>query len=516
MKNLFGAVCSISAELNKISQESLPQEIRNLKDRADSGDNANFAISIFQEHLINPNTQIRNFLSILAEEVFRWADSNLYDGYEKMATAHHGPELFLGFLPRYIDVFPEDTRSKSLILEAAEYIGNWKKDVAKWFDYENDTFRSWYLGSRGVEARKIFSYETADHIRFIHIALVAWKIRGDQKYLEWAFNYGKKFAKRITDSDEIIPVAWGLDNTSFYPEDMKEKAEMFLASNHHHISGDHMSGVENLIASGAIYAFGDLYGLAQETILKEAAKKIVSKLLNCISNPYADPAAAAISYYRNTFTDYSFDEKIIDISKNIPSYNSSELALVIPEKNKIRQPGVGNRKDMVYWQTLNEDGTFKLSTEPSTSFFTLIYQITGDINHADRALTMAARKFKIARSVLRSGYEHADMGCAVCSVSSGHGRNWGIGSVTGCYSPLILGSTEYFGSLKPIIEWKSPNISKGCISIIRRLDSNSSELNLINISNNNTQVEVNVVKSKKNIILDVAAKSLLTKRLKNS
>ena len=46
-----------------------------------------------------------------------------------MATAHHGPELFIGFLPRYIDVFTEETRSKSFILEAAEYIGNWKKAV---------------------------------------------------------------------------------------------------------------------------------------------------------------------------------------------------------------------------------------------------------------------------------------------------------------------------------------------------------------------------------------------------
>ena len=87
---------------------------------------------------------------------------------------------------------------------------------------------------------------------------------------------------------------------------------------------------------------------------------------------------------------------------------------------------------------------------------------------------MAARKLKIATSVLRSGYEHADMGCAVSSIASGHGRNWGIGSVTGCYAPLILGSVENFGKLKSIIKWKSTNIEQGCVSIIRRLDSDSS------------------------------------------
>ena len=142
--------------------------------------------------------------------------------------------------------------------------------------------------------------------------MVAWKIGGGNKYIEWALNYGKKFAKRITDSDEIIPVAWGLDGTRFYPEDMKEKAERFLAANHHHLTGDKLSGLENFIASGAIYAFGDLYSVSQDIVFKEAAKEIVSKLLNCVSNPYADPVAAAISYYRNAFEDYSFDEKIID------------------------------------------------------------------------------------------------------------------------------------------------------------------------------------------------------------
>ena len=62
MKDLFEAISSISIELNEISQESIPREIENLKFR---GDNANFAISIFQEHLINPNSQTKEFLKNL-------------------------------------------------------------------------------------------------------------------------------------------------------------------------------------------------------------------------------------------------------------------------------------------------------------------------------------------------------------------------------------------------------------------------------------------------------------------
>ena len=49
---------------------------------------------------------------------------------------------------------------------------------------------------------------------------------------------------------------------------MKTPSEKFLAANHHHILGDTLSGVENLVASGTIYAFGDLYTLFQENVFK--------------------------------------------------------------------------------------------------------------------------------------------------------------------------------------------------------------------------------------------------------
>ena len=513
MRSLYESICTISAELNKISIEGIPSKIKDFKY---TGDNANFAISIFQENLINPNIQIKNFLSDLGKELFSWADQSLHNGYEKMTDAHHGTELFIGFLPRYINIYPKDKKSKSLILGAAEYIGNWKEDKTKWYDYNNETFKSWLLGSLGYDKRKLYAYETADHIRFIHIALNAWNISGDVKYIDWALAYGRKFAKKIIDSNKIIPVAWGLNGKSFYPKDMKTPSEKFLAANHHHILGDKLSGVENLVASGAIYAFGDLYTLFQENIFKQCAKKIVSELLVCINSPYADPAAAAVSYYRDTFADHFFDETVIKILKDIPLYNEKELALVVPEIKKIRQSGIGNRKDMLYWQTFNKDGRCDLLNEPPASFFTLAYQITGNIDYADRALKMAARKLKVARSVLRSGYEHADMGNAVCSVASGHGRNWGIGSVTGCYAPLILGSTESFGSLKTIIQFKSPSILKKCISLIRRINSNTSELNLFNFSEHKVKLDIIIVKNKKSIVVNIEPGSHLTYKIENS
>ena len=62
-----------------------------------------------------------------------------------MVDVQYGTELFLGFLPRYIDIFPDDQNAKNLILDVEEHIGNWSKNFNDWFDYSINTFKSWYF-----------------------------------------------------------------------------------------------------------------------------------------------------------------------------------------------------------------------------------------------------------------------------------------------------------------------------------------------------------------------------------
>ena len=118
--------------------------------------------------------------------------------------------------------------------------------------------------------------------------------------------------------------------------------------------------------------------------------------------------------------------------------------LGFPENENVRLKGIGNRKDMIYWYYL-EKLEAKHTDEPPTSFFTLAYNITGKIEFAERALKTSSRKIKIASSILRSGHEHSDSGKLYSSVISGHGRNWGVGSITGCYPSLFIGSDGNLG-----------------------------------------------------------------------
>ena len=207
-----------------------------------------------------------------------------------------------------------------------------------------------------------------------------------------------------------------------------------------------------MLASGAIYALGDLYLLSGEEVFKTASQRIVEPLVGSLSDPTNDPAAAALSYYRWTFEDTGFDDGIRAGLAELPDESPELLALVFPQEIRRREPGVGKRADMAYWGEWSDDGSVNPIQEPSTATWTLAYQVTGEVSYAMRALRSAATRLQMARRVLRGGREHADMGGAVCSVAAGHGRNWGQGAVTACYGPLLLGTREVQSEVTQLLE----------------------------------------------------------------
>jgi hypothetical protein len=265
-----------------------------------------------------------------------------------------------------------------------------------------------------------------------------------------------------------MPLLWDLDGVGLRESDIAErKSVLGMTGSGHHVLGDPLAGIENLLASGAIYALGDLYLLSGEEIFKEAARRIVEPLAPLLADPYHDPAAAAVSYYRWTFGDTSLDDGIIDVIKTFPEEAPDELAMVFPQVRKRREPGVGRRNDMIYWGVWSNDGSVKPIHEPSTAALTLAYRLTGEVKFATRAFRSAATRLQMARQVLRGGREHSDMGGAVCSVAAGHGRNWGQGAVTGCYGPLLLGTREIQSEVAPMLEIKSHALIDGLLPLVQ-------------------------------------------------
>ena len=298
-----------------------------------------------------------------------------------------------------------------------------------WYDWTRDVFLSYWIGTRTVGGTH-GDRELAEHFRFLHIALAAWRVTGEARYRDWALRYGRKRAERLLAADGWMPVLWDLDGHGLQPEDLQTRAEQKMAGNNHHIAGDPLAGIENLLASGAVYALGDLFLLEGDDIFRRAAKRIVEPLIGQLLDPYADPAAAALSYYRHTFADSSLDDAMCAVLARQPAESEAPWAMVFPQERKRREPGVGKRSDMIYWGHWAEDGSVQPSKrEPSTGGIGAGVSIDGRVDHGPAGAGGGRRpNSPMARRVLRGGREHADMGGAICSVAAGHGRNWGCGA----------------------------------------------------------------------------------------
>lgn len=423
-------------------------------DRHSGGeDEANYALTFLPHYLLTRDEALGERLRSLRDDLKNWVGGDeCLHGYERRAEAHHGTEPFLLFLPRYLGLFPDDEVARGLLEDAAHHIGNWVEGIPDWYDWERDVFHSYEIGTEVVGANEDVAYELAEHWRFVHIALAADRVTGDTRYGAWALRYGRRRAEQIIACGECIPLLWDLQGHALYMEDIKTSQQRRMSAAEHHVAGDPLAGIENMLASGVVYALGDLYRKSKDEVFKRAARRLVEPLVDHLLDPFADPAAAALSYYRWTFDDASLDESIEQVLSAMQDEETDEWVLMAPQHRVRREAGVGKRRDMLYWGHWRADGIVEPSRQPCTATLTLAYQLSGEVDYARRALEQAALKLAMARRILRGGREHADMGGAICSVAAGHGRNWGCGAVTGCYGPLLLGARELAGAIVPLIE----------------------------------------------------------------
>ena len=435
-------------------------------------DEANYSLAWFPHYLVTGSEAVKTHFEYLRDLLAGWVEREGLHGYESEAEAHHGTEPFLLFLPRHLGLFPDDAKARNLLEDAAHHIGNWVPEIPDWYDWERDRFCGFRIATRTVDRNPEAVVELAEHFRFLHIALAAHRVLGEDKYLDWSLRYGRRRAKMLVELPEgPLPLMWGPDEEPLWEGDMTEAQERVSAKTMH-VPGDPLMGLEVLLASGAIYALGDLFLASGDPLFQEAARRIAEPLVPELHDPYGDPAAAALQYYLQTFGDRSLDEGVRKQVEDMPSEEEGELMMMFPGNPRRVLPGVGKRADMIWWGILEDAATRQVRgvREPSTAVLTLAYHVTGDPDFARRALKQAVSRLKMARRVLRGGREHADMGGAVCSVAAGHGRNWGWGAVTGCYGPLVLGTREVQGAVQPTVEVRrrdgEPGLPEEILSLV--------------------------------------------------
>jgi len=368
----------------------------------------------------------------LRDSFLEWARSNMVHGYHKRQDAHHGTEHYIIFLNWLSKIDPGDRLTYNAIIDASHHIGNWIGGIPRWYDWDSKRFVSVYLGTEhtGNEGLNI-----VDHLRFVHLALIAYRISKEDQYLEWACQYGSEWAKAIVDGAQV-PMY--LDSGEDAGEDCQKALASFLGAAPKDFAK--ISRVECHVASGTPQLFIELWQRTENGLFSHAAKKLILSLMSELSDPYANPVGVLFSLYRRTFKDTSFDEQFLDAIGSCPRLCELQHAKlgIQTDMKWVDLRGIGRRKDMPGWYLIENNGKQHLCTSASPAALMLAYEITGEENYAIIAVTLALAKLKLARKVFTDGREHGCSSRSIAAICRGHGRNWGAGDVSSVLSnPLV-------------------------------------------------------------------------------
>jgi len=391
-------------------------------------DEGTFLTSWKDYYRITKDPRVIRLAKNLRDSFVEWARSNMLHGYHKRADVHHGTEHYVIFLNWLSEIEQKDKLTNDAIIDAAHHIGNWVDEISCWYDWDGKRFVSVRLGTEytGDEGLNI-----VDHLRFVHLALIAYRIFREDQYLDWACQYGSEWAKTIVDSAEV-PVH--LDSGEKARQDYQKALNSFLGAAPKNFGN--IARIECHVASGTPQLFVKLWQHTGNELFSQATKKLILPLRYELSDPYANPVGVLFSLYRRTFKDTSFDEQILDTIGPCPKLSNLQHAKfgIQTDLEWENLKGIGKRKDMPAWYMIDKNGKEYRYTLPSTAALMLGYEITGEENYAIVAITLALAKLRLARNVFPDGRKHGCSSRSIAAICIGHGRNWGAGDVSSILS----------------------------------------------------------------------------------
>lgn len=356
-------------------------------------------------------------------------------GYWKTQEAHHGTEhfeLFLGMLAR---LEPHDYRTTEQILDAAEHLGNWVEGIPAWFDWRSGLFHSVFLGTEKVGGRSGAEVNVPDHLRCVNIALLAYRLSGQKRYLELAAAHGRLWSQAILLSPDLpVVLLPGPDGTCQPLYQLEGEHNQAYRSFAGELTGD-LSGplerAENYLASDGINAFLRLWRDTGKEDFRQAAERLLDVLVTSLNDPDAGSAAEAVrGYWRATGSD-RYNAAVLQAARQQSPQHVREISLHAGPVLEAKPRGIGKRSDMLTWL---EDGSPRRC---SPILLSLAAEIQGDTSLATQALDLARTYFNLAHQALPDGRNHGCAARTINAVARGHGRENHAGMSTAVLRPII-------------------------------------------------------------------------------
>ncbi len=355
-----------------------------------------------------------------------------HHGYWRMQEAHHGTEhfeLFIGALHR---MKPEDGETIRQLVDVAEHIGNWSNEVPSWFHWDQGLFHSMHFGTGGVGKQEGADLNVPDHLRCTNICLLAYQATKEQRYLDHSILYGLRWADAILSQTDI-PI--GIQAEAIILDLSGEMNEIYrnFAGELPKDMSRPVDRAENILASGGIDTFLNLYSKTGKDTFLKATEKLLDRLVVEVTDPDAGAAVHMIRKYRQITGNDKYDDKIRQAVKQADVDSISEISLGLPRTtlyNQRRQSGIGKRTDRPIWY---ENGKLR---KHSPILLAFAAEITHDRDLAARAVQLACIYMKLARQNFSHGREHGCKGSTVSSVARGHGRDNHAGMTTAVFQPI--------------------------------------------------------------------------------
>ena len=169
-------------------------------------DEAKFLRLFFTYYQITGDNRVKEFLYFMRDGFLTWARRNFHHGYWPRGEIHHHMETFDQWLCYYWRLGGDVDADVHIIEDAAHHLGNWVKGVPEWYDWDRHAFRSWWLGTKVVEAPGPYAYDYYQHVRCILLAREAYAATGDPRYIELITDWLDGWSRLILDTDNATPV----------------------------------------------------------------------------------------------------------------------------------------------------------------------------------------------------------------------------------------------------------------------------------------------------------------------
>jgi len=169
-------------------------------------DEGKFLRYFFGYYRITGDNRVKEFLYFMRDGFLTWAKRYFHHGFWPRGEIHHHMETFDQWLCYYWRLGGDLETDVHIVEDAAHHLGNWVKGVPEWYDWDRHAFRSWWLGTKIVEAPGPYAYDYYQHVRCIVLAREAYAATGKAQYMELIADWLDGWCRLILDTENATPV----------------------------------------------------------------------------------------------------------------------------------------------------------------------------------------------------------------------------------------------------------------------------------------------------------------------